>query len=154
MRGAGFFHQHVVAVENGLVLHRISPHFEDEYFLGAHEIRQRDGLITLHGFDRLPGRDAPHQRKHDRRVHAHGLLEPALGRQQVNRTAAVVVARQQSFFLQVRDVLVYGRQRRQLQSFANLLKRRRVLMLRHESRNEVVYFPLSACDCHGAIIGE
>ena len=27
-------------------------------------------------------------------------------------------------------------------------------MLRHKSRNEVVYFPLSACDRHAAIIGE
>lgn len=48
------------------------------------------------------------------------LLQPPLWRRQINRMAAVVVARQQSLLLHGGDALVDGRQRSQLQPFADL----------------------------------
>jgi hypothetical protein len=78
--------------------------------------------IALHGFDGLAGGDAPQQRQHQAGVHAHGLLEASLGRQQVDGSAAVVVAGEQSFFLEVGDVLVHRGQRVQVKAVADLFK--------------------------------
>src|SRR5271168_4366025 len=82
------------------------------------------------------------------------LLEASLGRQQVDGAAAVVVAGEQSLFLEVGDVLVHRGQRVQVKPVADLFKRRRVAMLRHEAGDEVIHFALPACDRHAGIVGE
>jgi len=58
------------------------------------------------------------------------------------------------FFFQIRDVLVHRGQRIQVKPVADLFKRRRVSMLRHEAGDEVIHFALPACDRHARIVGE
>src|SRR5580704_2544052 len=154
VRSLGFLHEHVIAVKDVFILHGFPTHLKHEHVLRAHEIRQRNGLRILHRFNRLTCGDASQQGQHQAGIHAHGLLQPSLGRHQIDGAAAVIVAREQALLLQIRDVLVHGGQRIQVEPLANLLKRRRIAMLGHESRNKVVNFVLPACDRHAAIIGE
>ena len=49
-------------------------------------------------------------------------LSVPLGGKSVNRAAAIVVAREQPFFLEVSDVLVDGGQRVQIQSVSEFLE--------------------------------
>src|SRR5260221_9015031 len=101
-----------------------------------------------------PRRNPSHQRQHHRRVHRHRLLQLSLRRQQINRAAAVIVPREQPFFLQIGDVLVHRSQRTQPHAFLDLFKRGRVLLLRHKARNEVIQLVLTPSDRHAGSIGE
>jgi len=45
-------------------------------------------------------------------------------------------------------------ERAQAQALAYFLKRRRILVLLDELRDEVVHLPLTSSDCHALILGE
>ena len=85
-------------------------------------------------------------------IHRHRLLQPSLGRQQIDGAAAVVVAREQALLLQIGDVLVHRGQRIQLHAFANFLERGRISVLLHELGNEVVDLALPSGDGHGQLL--
>ena len=51
-------------------------------------------------------------------------------------------------------MFVHRGQRTQSQAFSDFFERWRVAMLLYELGNEVVHFPLSACDRHEAIVSE
>src|SRR5690348_6179536 len=138
----GFFHQDVVAIENGFILHGVAADFEDKHVTGAGEISQGDGFRVFQRLDRAAGGDAAYERQHGAGVPAQRLLQAAARREQFDGAAAVVVALQQALFFQVADVLVHGGQRVQLQPLANFLERWRVLVLLHEAVNELVNFLL------------
>src|SRR5262249_40393982 len=115
------FDQNIVTAENGFVLHGISAHFEDKNLFRAHKVGEGNSFGALDSLNRLTGGDSSHERQHHASVDRHGLLHTALGRQQINRAAAIIVAIEQTFFLEVRDVLVYGGERAQSQAVANFL---------------------------------
>ena len=132
------------------VPHAFALHLEDENILGAGDIAQRDGLRGLHGFNGLAGGDAPHERQGQ--ILGRLALEHAADGQHVNGAAAVVVALEQPFFLQVGDVFVHGGQRTQAQAVADLFKRRRIAVPLDEFLEKVVNLALSFSDCHNSEI--
>src|SRR5690349_3761689 len=121
--GVGFLYQHVIAVHDVLVPHALALHLKDEYIFGARDISERDGIALRHGLNRLAGSDAPHQRQSmlNRSSLGH-LAEEAAHRQQIDRAAAVVIALEQAFSLQVGDVLVHRRQRAKIKPRADLFE--------------------------------
>ena len=65
-----------------------------------------------------------------------------------NRTALVISAPDETLLLERRDVLVNRRERRQLQSLADLLKTRRVAVLRLKGDQVIQHFFLPFCQRH------
>src|SRR5207248_8734027 len=59
-----------------------------------------------------------------------------------------------SFFLKIRDVLVYRGQRAQPHALLDFFIGGRVLMSLHKLRDKVVDLPLPSGDCHRRIVGE
>src|SRR6185437_4508420 len=95
-------------------------------------------------------RDASHQRQFLISPVANLFLYRFRQLQNLNRPALVVAAPDESLFLQCRDVLVNGGQRRQLQTLANLLKTWGIPVL-VVKRNQVIQdFFLAFRQGHGA----
>jgi hypothetical protein len=65
-----------------------------------------------------------------------------------------VCAREQAFVLQVRDVLVDGGQRPEIEAARDLLKRGGITIPLHEAGNEFQHFLLPAGYCHMAHYSE
>ena len=115
-----------VAVADLLVDHGAAAHAQDIGFAAAdHLFRHRDRFRAGHRLDRRAGRDVAEQRQLDRPP-AHPR------RDELDRTAAVPRALDDALLLQVREVLVHGRQRRQVEAPADLLQARRVAVLLDE----------------------
>ena len=85
----------------------------------------RDRFVADHRLDRRAGGDVTEQRQLDR--------APAqAGRHQLDRAAAIPGALDEALFLEVGQVLVHRRERRQAEAPADLLEARRVAVLLDE----------------------
>src|SRR6185437_5657689 len=104
-RGFGAFDQDVIATDDVFVAHGIAADFEGEDFAVPDDVGERNALGGFDGFDWLAGGDAAEERKP-----IESLLAGAW-RQDIDGAAAVVSTLQQTFVLQVGDMLVYCRQR-------------------------------------------
>ena len=123
---AAILDDHEIAVANLLVHHRVALDAQDVGVLLADQIlRDGDRFVGRDGLDRRAGRDVAEQRQFDRPV-------ARAGRQQFHRSAAIPGAADAALFLEVGQVLVDGRQRRQAEPAPNFLEAGRVALLLDE----------------------
>ena len=141
-RGAGPLNQNVIAGDDVLVTHGVAAHFKGKDLPVADDIRQRDAFSGFDRFDRLAGGDAAHQRQAIRAFFA------AANGEDINRTAAVVGALEQTFVLEIGDVLVHGGKRAEAEAAGDLLVGRGVAVLLSEVGEKVDDLFLPTRDCH------
>jgi len=126
-----------VAVADVLVDHRIAFDAEHVAVAPADEIfRHGDGLGRGDGLDRQAGGD----------VAEHGEFDGALAdarRHHLDRPAAVPGPADEAFLLEVGEVFVDGRERRQTETSSDFLEARRVAVLLDELLQIVQNLPLA-----------
>ena len=125
------------------VAHGVPTNFKSEDFAVTDDVRQGDALCGLNGFDWLTGGDSAHQGQ------AISALFVVSRREDVDGTAAVVGALQESLVLKIGDVFVDGGERTESQAAGDLLVGGRVAILLSEVRKEVDDLFLPPRDCHG-----
>ena len=139
--GLGFFHQHIIAMHDVVVSHRLSADFKRKDGFVVDNIVQRQAIAIFHRLQRATGGDAAHQGNFE----AGGCF--ALG-QHIDGAAVIVGATEQTFSLQVGDVFVDGGQGTEIEPGGNLFKGGRVAAAPDEIPYEIEDFFLSLCDCH------
>ncbi len=144
--GVSAFDEDVVSGDDVLVAHGVATDFECEDFAVADDIGQRDALGGLDGLDGLSGGDASQQRQ------AVSTFFAGAGWQDVDRATAIVGALQQTFILQVGDVLMDGGERAEAEAGGDLLVGRGVAVLLRKAGEEVDDLFLPSCDSHGRIV--
>src|SRR5580658_8504517 len=139
------FANHVITVHDVVFNHRTAFYLKHERVAATGKIAKRYRLAFFDGFQRTARRNAANQRQLLNFSIANLFLHGLGQLQNLDRTALIVAATNEAFFLERGDVLVHSRQRRQLQALADLFKAGGVAVL-VVKRNQVVqdfFLPLS-----------
>src|SRR5580698_1222770 len=128
------------------IAHRLAPHLQREDLTAANDIAQRNAIQVFYRFQGKAGSNAPQKRE----ALAASTLWPR--GKNIDGSAAVVRPLQQSLVLQIRNVLVHGSERPQIQAMSNLLKGRRISVALNEAGDKVQHFFLSTSHGHSRIV--
>jgi len=144
--GAGALDEDVVAGDDVLVAHGVTANFEGKDLAVADDVTEGDAFSGLDCFNRLACGDATEQRE------TIGASTAAACGKDVDGAAAIVRTLEETFVLQISDVLVHSGKRTEAQAAGNLLIRRGVSVLLREAGEEVENLFLSPRDSHAGIV--